>query len=296
MEFATVESRLIYDIDFRRRDVVRITEGDPPLPAIAPAEVEVELGNILVKWVLERQPPPAGTGDSPSSVALWLFSPKPAVADPMTILDPPAYGGNDTKGCLFERFPGGHFPPPQIEQTELWRDYIEPNWDLIKGGEGEVTQSNLAAEETNELWPGNRNMVRWVCPDDRSWTPPAIPLRVCRQGVEKKGFFLALIEIRMPGLLFLLARPMIITPKIEHGKCFIATATYGSIDAPEVEFFRRWRDESLASSAVGRSLTRAYYAVSPPMAAVVTRSNSLRSLTRRLLDAVARSISGTLKR
>ena len=45
--------------------------------------------------------------------------------------------------------------------------------------------------------------------------------------------------------------------------CYIATAVYGSYDCPEVWTLRRFRDEVLRESVLGRLFIRSYYAVSP---------------------------------
>lgn len=53
-------------------------------------------------------------------------------------------------------------------------------------------------------------------------------------------------------------------PKPEKsGGCYIATAVYGSYDAPQVWVLRRWRDNSLSRSALGRLLIMGYYRWSP---------------------------------
>lgn len=69
----------------------------------------------------------------------------------------------------------------------------------------------------------------------------------------------------------------------KSGPCFIATAVYGSPFAPEVEVFRRFRDETLLSSKLGALFVRIYYCCSPPFAAIVSKMQFLRSLTRLLL-------------
>ena len=48
--------------------------------------------------------------------------------------------------------------------------------------------------------------------------------------------------------------------------CYIATAVYGSYDCPEVWMLRRFRDEVLRASVLGRLFIRGYYAVSPGLA------------------------------
>ncbi|WP_143187168.1 CFI-box-CTERM domain-containing protein [Microbacterium sp. AR7-10] len=55
-----------------------------------------------------------------------------------------------------------------------------------------------------------------------------------------------------------------VAPK-KQGGCYVATAIYGSYDAPEVLVLRRWRDDKLRASALGRQFIRFYYATSPKL-------------------------------
>ena len=48
-----------------------------------------------------------------------------------------------------------------------------------------------------------------------------------------------------------------------NGSCYIATAVYGSYDCPHVWTLRRYRDNYLAESVLGRLFIRSYYAISP---------------------------------
>jgi len=66
--------------------------------------------------------------------------------------------------------------------------------------------------------------------------------------------------------------------------CFIATAAYGSVDAPEVEQLRRFRDRVLLKNPVGTAFVRLYYRVSPPIARLIARSPRLRVAIRGALD------------
>lgn len=65
--------------------------------------------------------------------------------------------------------------------------------------------------------------------------------------------------------------------------CFIATAVYGDIMAPEVVCLRQYRDTILNSTKTGRGLIELYYWTSPPIAVIVGKSTLLKAIFRNLL-------------
>jgi len=64
------------------------------------------------------------------------------------------------------------------------------------------------------------------------------------------------------------------------GGCFISTAAFGSPLAPQVQRLREVRDTYLLPYPAGRAAVQAYYAVSPPIADVISRSEMLRTVVR----------------
>lgn len=68
------------------------------------------------------------------------------------------------------------------------------------------------------------------------------------------------------------------------GGCYVATAVYGSYEAPEVRVLREWRDLELRSRAIGRVFIRLYYAVSPSAVRVLGRRTWFTQTSRLFLD------------
>lgn len=79
--------------------------------------------------------------------------------------------------------------------------------------------------------------------------------------------------------------PLPTTPK-STGGCYIATAVYGSYDAPEVMVLREFRDVRLRRTVLGRTLIATYYALSPSLARRLPRHKMLSARIRRMLDIV----------
>jgi hypothetical protein len=65
--------------------------------------------------------------------------------------------------------------------------------------------------------------------------------------------------------------------------CFIATAVYGTIEAPEVILLRQFRDKFLIQHAAGRVFVSCYYEISPTIAGVIRHSVFLKDLVRRFI-------------
>lgn len=69
------------------------------------------------------------------------------------------------------------------------------------------------------------------------------------------------------------------------GGCYIASAVYGSYNAPEVRVLRMFRDRILAKRMLGRAFIRFYYAVSPPLAEKLKNAKYLNRFIRNRLDS-----------
>jgi hypothetical protein len=77
-------------------------------------------------------------------------------------------------------------------------------------------------------------------------------------------------------------------------RCFVATAAYGTPLHPEVRALRSFRDRVLVSSAPGRALVRAYYALSPPLADAIRGHAALGALARAALAPLVFAVAHPL--
>ena len=84
-------------------------------------------------------------------------------------------------------------------------------------------------------------------------------------------------------------RPSFTPPEIPRASgCFIATAAAGDPFHPSVCTLRRFRDQVLLPSSVGRRFVRTYYLVSPPLASTIRKSSCLQHM---VLVTVVRPIA-----
>jgi hypothetical protein len=120
-----------------------------------------------------------------------------------------------------------------------------------------------------------------------------MPILMCEQGAKKRRLDLAVAAADAKhwwetGLAPLRPTPMTgrgaaSQPAKDTSGCFIATACYGAADCTEVLEFRRFRDENLLATWFGRRIVSLYYRVSPPLAAMVSRNQTLRSFIKRFV-------------
>lgn len=75
-----------------------------------------------------------------------------------------------------------------------------------------------------------------------------------------------------------------------HNDCFIATAAYGTPLAYEIDILKKWRDDKLQHTYIGRRIIELYYRISPPLAEFIRPRNKLRQITRRIIGSFIKII------
>ena len=71
-----------------------------------------------------------------------------------------------------------------------------------------------------------------------------------------------------------------------RGGCFIATATFGTPMAYEVNILRQFRDNFLLQRSLGKKLVFFYYNLSPPIATLIGKSATLKAIGRTSLTPI----------
>lgn len=82
------------------------------------------------------------------------------------------------------------------------------------------------------------------------------------------------------------------TSTSSSGGCYIATAAYGSYDCPEVYVLRRFRDDVLKQSLLGRVFVKSYYTISPKIIKTFGKSSKFNSFNRLWLDRFVDALRG----
>lgn len=77
---------------------------------------------------------------------------------------------------------------------------------------------------------------------------------------------------------------------VSSGKCFIATAAYGSPLADEVVTLRNFRDNVLAETDLGRAIVELYYKLSPPLAQYIAGNETLKVTSRVVLTPLVYAV------
>lgn len=72
--------------------------------------------------------------------------------------------------------------------------------------------------------------------------------------------------------------------------CYVATAVYGSYDCPEVWTLRRFRDQTLKASRLGRLFIKAYYRTSPALVRQFGGCERICRWCRSRLDSLVRCL------
>ncbi len=80
---------------------------------------------------------------------------------------------------------------------------------------------------------------------------------------------------------------------VKFSNCFIATAVYGDPSCDQVRALRKYRDNKLLKTMVGRVFVRSYYRISPVIANWLITRPVLSRYIRSILDILVRRLTNT---
>ncbi len=145
-------------------------------------------------------------------------------------------------------------------------------------GYGTATATDLLTinqrRALEELALGRASGLLPIAPQNLAYAQKAIDLAP----EQMKAFYRKKLEERNTAVVAIVMAE-------DKGKCYIATAVYGSYNAPEVYVLRQYRDETLAVTPVGRLFITWYYRLSPALARRIDPNSHTGRVIRFLLNA-----------
>lgn len=78
--------------------------------------------------------------------------------------------------------------------------------------------------------------------------------------------------------------------KKASGGCYIATCVYGSYNCPNVWVLRRYRDDVLSKTLLGRTFIKCYYAISPTIVRLFGNKKWFNALFKAPLDSIVKKL------
>lgn len=73
--------------------------------------------------------------------------------------------------------------------------------------------------------------------------------------------------------------------------CYVATCVYGSYDCPQVWTLRRFRDNTLAETTLGRAFIHTYYAISPTIVKWFGKTQWFKKMWHGVLDRMVQRLN-----
>jgi hypothetical protein len=285
--FTTAKTELFFDISKGRANPITISTGSPGYPG---QDLRPDHANLCFYWLIKMRP----TSDKVAQeIRLWLFKVRDGSSPSM---DPPSYGLGS--GHYLLRYPSGNNTFPRKEDTQLWKDYINPNFELAAGAHMTVG-TNYSEELAGTTWPNARAMVQYIHPspdgDPGLWQAAGIPLRVAMPDLAGDQTLLLLFELRRYGRLYLIARPVRVRRIVKPGIVCPFKSTFGS-SSDEVAVIQTWRDTHLSRTALGRTLIKVYYRFAAPTLSRLLQHHAwlhspLRWLMRRAVHYAQRQLT-----
>lgn len=97
-------------------------------------------------------------------------------------------------------------------------------------------------------------------------------------------------DIYYKNFLMLYYKKGIENPTNKEGNCYIATAVYGSYDAPNVLVLRKFRDNFLLERGWGKKIVSFYYKYSPEIACKLKKTSLINKLVKKVLNIIVNTL------
>jgi len=220
-------------------------------------------------------------------------------------------------GSASDPFPGSSAVASLTPETvPSSSGYLSPPWVNLRdisedGATGEISLSiGFGPHPPQDVAVDVQGNVSWTVAAAEDDPDPAVLFNVYRQGViatpepvptggyrdpaPEAGVQYQVTAFDAAGNVSAPSTPALWVPGEEvqsgDGRCFIATAAYGSYLDPHVKALRTFRDRSLMTSWAGRAFVGLYYRWSPPAAELIRRHEAARRATRWALTPLVAAV------
>ena len=154
--------------------------------------------------------------------------------------------------------------------------------ELIPAQDQYLTESY---EEILDLCTRLKGTYEWLW----GWNADRTPIRYKVETPQNYISYANLIESKYHGKV-LEQNPDYKLQKPPKEGCYVATCVYGSYDCPEVWTLRRFRDNTLRQSFLGRTFIKCYYATSPTIVKYFGDYKVFNSIFKPVLDKFANKL------
>jgi len=228
--------------------------------------------SLTVHWNVQTQVPALGSSSAqaPSSVNVYVVDKDLATSQPLPSMK---FSGTTSPDTDVTGSGGCTFTPPDSDGAACVTcpDGVYLNESATASLPGFIVRNAVNSSGALSVTGLENNHPYTVF---LQYEPDGTKVSQCLTGLPTPNF--SMTELNGAG-----------DAKVVDFRCFIATAAYGSAMAPDLRYFRKFRDEVLLKNAAGKTFVHYYYKYSPPLAHYIAAHPWLRTATRDVLSVPA---------